>query len=332
MDTKVVVAIAVGGIMLVFGGFIAGMLSGTVDISFPNSSDEEEVPCPNWETGHFWTYAFRTPDINPTVATTVVATKNETQYQLGIDDRLDAQRHAVLNYNPMLGRVTVDNLAVFEKGIPQNIFLFPMEKGKTWAFSFLDRERWDAKVVSISEATIFGKDARIVHIEASGPGGDTLLYSYDTSAMWLRSFVMKDASGNEEVSINLIDHGTGYRGDVFFVRGLDLYDEEHASSAGSPSIEIYDSFIDRGHPSWGPFDSLIYYYEVRTGSQSNGLMTIRDHSTTTVLRKTYDPGTSENGLGSVPSTGGEMGVTVVLQGTCTLRLVISGGIEYSWTV
>jgi len=34
----------------------------------------------------------------------------------------------------------------------------------------------------------------------------------------------------------------------------------------------------------------------------------------------------------MPSSGGEVGVTIALQGSCRLRVMVAGGIEYKWTL
>jgi len=328
---KITVTLVV--LLLVAGSFLAGMHFGS---SGPGSGDDGEpssLKAPAWELGRSWSYAFDTPDIDPTMARIVVATRNESQYQLGIDRRLDAQRHAVLNYNPMLGRITTDQLAVFEKGIPQNVLNFPLEKGKAWNFTLLGREGWAARVVGLDRVTFPGENRTVLAaIEARSGQGDLLKYTYDSNAGWFRSMVLLSSSGVEELRMTLVSHGTGYRGDAYFVRGVDLYSKEVSSSSGSPQVDIYESFLDRGHPTWGPFDSLIYCYKATIGERSNGLLTFRDHSTTTLMRKTFDPGTEEDSLGSMPSEGGEVGVTLALQGDCRLKVMVAGGIEYKWTL
>ncbi len=333
MKKAVVIIAVIAGAILAIGGFLVGSYQGSVNLFSSDRSSPDEVQCPTWMNGQFWHYAFETPDIKPTMARVVVATSNDTNYQLGIENRLDAQKHAVLNYNPMLGRITTETLGVYENGIVQPILKFPLEKGETWKFSFLGREEWEAKVTSIVRNTLIDDGKAVnVNIEAKTSSGDVLSYVYGSDVGWLRSMVLTNAQGEEELSMVMVSHGTGFTGEVFFFRGVDLYDEVYSSSTGSPVIDIYDSFIDRGHAKWGPFDSLIYYYEVEVGSQSNGLLTIRDHSTNAVLRKTYDPGTTENGMGSIPSSGGEVGIVIGLQGTCDLHLMIAGGIEYKWTL
>ena len=44
---------------------------------------------------------------------------------VGISSEKEAQRHAVVNHNPFLGRVTFDQLSVYENGEPQRVFNFP---------------------------------------------------------------------------------------------------------------------------------------------------------------------------------------------------------------
>jgi len=320
-------------VILTIGAFLSGMYLGGYERPSGSEEGQRSVRLPVWALGDYWYYAFDTPEIDPTMARIVVATANESQYQLGIDNRLDAQRHAVLNYNPMLGRITCAQLAVFEKGVPQNVLTFPLVKGRMWNFTLLGREGWVAKVVSVDSLNIPGEGKDLwVTIEARSDAGDLLKYIYDNNAKWFRSMVLTNANGTEELKMTMVSHGTGYKGDAYFVRGVDLYSKEASSSSGSPEVDLYESFIDRGHPTWGPFDSLIYYYRVEIGTRSNGLLAFKDHSTTTVMRKTFDPGTSEDGLGSIPSSGGEVGVTVVLQGDCHLVVIVAGGIEYKWAV
>lgn len=319
-------------IVLVVVSFTSGFLLSSSDL-IGGSQEAGPVKLPTWQKGQYWVYAFSTPEIENTVTKIVVADIDTTDYHLGINNRVDAQRHAVLNYNPMLGRVTIDNLAIYEQGEAQTILLFPLEVGKSWKFDLVGLEGVTAKVVSAEDVNIPGEGkTTLVEIVAKASTGAVLRYTYDSSAKWLRSMVMESSAGEVDLKMSLVSFGTGYHGDAYFIRGLDLYDRAFSSNRGSPEVVLYDSFIDRGHPNWGPFDSLIYYYRISTGGNSNAVMTIRDHSTTTVVRKTFESSTAEGGIGAIDSNAGEWGVTVTMQGDCTLHLMISGGIEYSWTV
>jgi hypothetical protein len=320
-------------VLLLALSFMAGYYLSSTDVLDWQDGTPDSVKQPEWEVGQYWVYAFTTPDVENTIAKIVVTETDAENYHLGISSRLDAQRHAVLNYNPMLGRITKENLGLYEEGVPQTVLLFPLEKGKTWRFTMMGMEGLDTKVTSIEKTKIPGEDETvIVDIRAEGSGGEVLKYSYDTSAEWFRSMVLTTSAGDELLRMTLISYGTGYRGEAYFIRGLDLYDRSFSSSTGSPEVDLYDTFIDQGHPQWGPFDSLIYFYSVKTGGGSNGVMTIRDHSTTTTVRKEFQSGVEENGFGSINSNAGEWGVTVILRGGCDLKLMIAGGIEYSWTI
>jgi hypothetical protein len=320
-------------VLLLVLSFLAGFYLRSADVPYWSDGTPDNVKQPEWEIGQYWVYAFTTPEVENTIAKIVVTEIDSENYHLGISSRLDAQRHAVLNYNPMLGRITKENLGVYEEGEPQTVLLFPLEKGKTWRFTLMGMEGLDAKVTSIENTKIPGEEETvIVDVKAEGPNGEVLKYSYDASAEWFRSMVLTTSAGDELLRMTLISSGTGYRGEAYFIRGLDLYDRSFTSSPGSPEVNLYDTFIDTGHPSWGPFDSLIYYYRVATGGSSNGVLTIRDHSTTTTVRKEFQSGVDEGGLGSVDSNAGEWGVTVMLRGDCDLHIMIAGGIEYAWTL
>jgi hypothetical protein len=320
-------------VILLVLSFVSGYLISSSEMFGGGGDVPDQVEVPVWKEGMYWVYAYSTPDVDHTLAKTVVATIDDENYNLGIDNLVDAQRHAVLNYNPMLGRITKDHLGIYEEGEPQTVLLFPLEVGKSWRFTMLGNEGLDTKVVSIENVHIPGNGpTNIVTIEAKGSSGQMLKYTYDTSARWIRSMVLKSANGEEVLRMTLVSYGEGYSGEVHFIRGVDLYDRTFSSSRASPSVELYDTFIDSGHPNWGPFDSLIYFYKIKTGGNSNGLLTIRDHSTTTSVRKEFGSSADESGLGSVNSNAGEWGVTAVLQGDCDLHLMIAGGITYTWSV
>ena len=52
-------------------------------------------------------------------------------------------RHAVVNHNPFLGRVTMDALSVYENGEAQRVFSFPFERDDTWTFTLFAQD-WTA--------------------------------------------------------------------------------------------------------------------------------------------------------------------------------------------
>ncbi len=321
-------------ISILIMGFILG---ATIFVGYLKYSEHSSTPgeifAPTWQPGKYWTYSFKTPEIEDVMSRIVVASDDDTNYLVGVASRLDAQRHAVLNYNPMLGRIKRGNLSIYEKGIPQPLFSFPLKKNSQWTFSMFDVEEFKAQVISIRSVDLpISGSTILVNIEATAPTGEILTYLYDTSAEWIRSFVFQDSSGNILLDMTLVSYGIGFTGEVYFVRAVDLFDEEYISDRGSPDVDFYNSFFDQGHPDWGPFDYLVYHYDVHIGDSSGGTITVTDPASESAMKRAFGPNTSERALGSIPSESGEWKVTVVLGGESYLRLRIAGGIEYIWTV
>ncbi|UCG68865.1 MAG: hypothetical protein JSV09_13895 [Thermoplasmata archaeon] len=320
--------ITIIGIFII--GFIIGatILTGYVEYAGFDSAPSE-VNAPSWKSGKYWTYSFKTPDIEDMVSRIVVASKEEGNYLTGVASRIDAQRHAVLNYNPMLGRIMIEDLSVYEKGIPQPLFDFPLKKNKQWSFSMFGIEQFNAKVESIKnvELPVSGKTV-LVEIHASSSTGEKLTYSFDDSAKWIRSLVLEDSSESALLEMTLVSYGRDFSGEVYFVRGMDLYDEEFTS----PALEVHNTLIE-GHPDWGAFDNLIYHFEVLTESNSGGTLVVKDPlSEIEAMRRVFGPNTFENSLGTIPSDSEELSISVSLTGDAHLRLRVAGGIEYMWTI
>ena len=138
--------------------FLATILSGCTaldDNTSKNSSNTIDVP--TWEVGENWLYTFSTPEYNDDTAKLVVASDDEengTAYMLSISSLTEARRHAVLNHNPFLGRMTHSDLSAYENGVPQPVLSFPLELNKGWSYTLFGIE-WSANVVSIEENTAF---------------------------------------------------------------------------------------------------------------------------------------------------------------------------------
>jgi hypothetical protein len=103
---------------------------------------EDELALPDWQIGDQWLYTFITPEFGEDSARLVVADIREDDglFMLGISSEGEAQRHAVINHNPFLGRVTMDGLLVYENGELQAVFNFPWAVGNTWNFRLLGQD------------------------------------------------------------------------------------------------------------------------------------------------------------------------------------------------
>ena len=96
---------------------LAGCISDeSTTASGIGDTTEDELALPDWQIGDQWLYTFITPEFGEDSARLVVADIREDDglFMLGISSEGEAQRHAVINHNPFLGRVTMDGLSVYE--------------------------------------------------------------------------------------------------------------------------------------------------------------------------------------------------------------------------
>ena len=130
--------------------FSAGF-SGCLGIVDESEDVDPTEGYPEWKIGDWWLYTFVTPEFGEDSARLVVAERNEVDehWMLGISSEREAQRHAVVNHNPFLGRVTFGDLSVFENGEPQQVFNFPWTQGDTWKFTLLG-ESWNAQTSNVN--------------------------------------------------------------------------------------------------------------------------------------------------------------------------------------
>ncbi|MBJ23561.1 MAG: hypothetical protein CMB64_02710 [Euryarchaeota archaeon] len=308
-------------LMLFFPGCLSGSSSSEGDAS-------ETFDSPVWELGDWWMYTFTTPefgDVTTRLVVTEVDAQENSSYILGITNQLEAHRHALLNFNPFLGRITHANLSVYENGEPQPFFSFPLKEGNTWDFDLLGYSNWNAQILMVNDG--------VAYISAQNSDGGTLEYSFDSNIKFISKLVWKDTS--EQVKLEMSwsgQKGDGYTGDAFFVRAFDLRNEVYEGNDG----ETYDStFLDNGHPSDGNFDQLYIYLdvEIESSASSHGSFTIKDHRGISPKVETWNAGTSEKGsISVIPSQSGEYSLTVTCTGSGSIiHVIVVGGLESVWT-
>ena len=288
--------------------------------------DSNSIGVPTWEVGDWWLYTFSTPDYSDDTARLVVASDNEeggTAYMLAISSLTEARRHAVLNHNPFLGRVTHSDLSAFEDGVAQPVLSFPIEEGGTWDFTLFSTE-WAASVTGVTGSTAI--------IAGAASDGSRIDYVYDSGVGFFSSFIWTDTSGTEQLRMMVADQGSGHTGDVYFVRGGDLFSDTWDDSG--TDIEIRDTFLVSDHPSDGDWDEMIYFIDAECGSGSSTIsLTLRDHLSVSALERIWGPGASELGtLGTIPYPSGEYTLTATFTGSTYLRVKIAGGITESWSL
>ena len=307
--------------------FLGTILSGCTALNDDTSSNDSNIiNAPAWEVGENWLYTFSTPEYSDDTARLVVASDNEengTAYMLSISSLTEARRHAVLNHNPFLGRITHSDLSTYENGIPQPVLSFPLESGKSWAYTLFNIE-WSANVVSIEE--------NIAVIQASSSDGSKLIYSYDSEIKFFRTFSWSDMENIEQLKMMFVDKGDIFVGDTYFVRGGDLFSNTWQNDG--PDLEIQDSFLVSDHPNDGEWDEMIYFLDAECGGGSSSIsLTLRDHLSVSALERIWGPGSSESGtLGTIPYPSEEYTLTATFTGDSMLRLIFAGGITQTWTL
>ncbi|MED5272432.1 MAG: hypothetical protein VX613_06050 [Candidatus Thermoplasmatota archaeon] len=304
----------------------SGCLSSTNQGS---KSSDSKLIVPEWNIGDWWMYTFTTPEFGD-VTTRLVVTETEadsnSSYMLGITNQLESHRHALLNFNPFLGRITHSNLSVYENGIPQPVFSFPLEEGNSWTFDLFGFSEWNANVLLISGG--------VSYITAVHSEGGTLEYEYDNSLRFLSKFVWTNSDNVIKMEMRWSgEKGVDYEGDAFFVRAFDFKNEIYEGNDG----ETYDStFLNNGHPTDGNFDHLYIYLDVEIAGSaaSHGSFSIKDHRGISPKVETWNAGTSEKGsISVIPSQSGEYSLTVTCTGANSIiHVIVVGGLERSWNL
>ena len=299
-------------------------LSGCINSGDDSGSGDigvDEVEKPGWQVGDWWLYTFETAQFGEDTARLVVTEINggDGDYMLGISSEREAQRHAVINHNPFLGRVTIDDLSVFENGDPQPVFNFPWNIGDTWSFTLLG-ESWTAETT--------GSINGMAVVMATSGSGHSLEYHFDGEHGFLDFFEWNNQDGDLQFRMSLTNSGSDFSGDVWFIRATDLKDRLFE---GPIDGEATDSFVDSGHPSGIDFDYYVFYIDVSIPQGGTGTLSVKDHAGQSILTRTYSAGTQSQELATIPSRTDEYTLEATLTGgQSTIHFKIAGGIENFW--
>ena len=304
---------------------LAGCITqGDLSSSDIGNTTEDELALPDWQIGDQWLYTFITPEFGEDSARLVVADvrTDDGLFMLGISSEGEAQRHAVINHNPFLGRVTMDGLYVYENGEPQSVFRFPWTTGDSWSFRLLGQD-WIASTENIynGEVTVFATSAE----------GHSLNYVFSGREGFIKSLLWTDDEGINHLEMNLNQKKTGYTGDVFFYRAGDIHDNLYEEN----DQEIYDTFLDEGYSPNEAWDTLVWYLDVEISQQGgSGSLSIKDHQGASPLTRAWGAGATEKGsFGTIPSNSGDHSITVTLRGEDSFaHLKVAGALVRSWTL
>ncbi len=289
-----------------------------------DNTTEDDLVLPQWQIGDQWLYTFITPQFGEDSTRLVVADIREDDglFMLGISSEGEAQRHAVINHNPFLGRVTMDGLSVYENGEPQPVFNFPWEVGNTWEFRLLGQD-WSATTDNIYNGE--------VSVSASSSEGHELDYVFSGRQGFINSLLWTDNEGVVNLQMSLVQKDTGYTGDVFFYRAGDIHDNLYEEN----DQEVYDTFLDDGYSPNEAWDTLVWYLDVEISQQGgSGSLSIKDHQGASPLTRAWGAGATEKGsFGTIPSNSGEHSITVTVRGDGSfVHLKVAGALIRSWTL
>ena len=304
--------------------FLSSTFSGCLDSGlFSNNNEEATIASPTWTKGDFWQYSVKTPNLEISTTMVVSIDDDATDYYVGAGTLEDAKRHAVLNHNPALGRVRMLDFAVYENNVPQKIFDFPLKTDKSWSFSLYGEEFVAIVLTSIED------ENTDIDISATSNSGATILYHYDTNARWFTYFQYTNANGEDVLTMDLANYGSGFTGNAYFCRGGDLYDQEFSG----PDLEVYDTvYVNEGHERYGNWNYILYFLEANTGGSGSGELTLKDHLGTELLVETFSPGVTRNEMGSVEGSSGNWTFEIALSGDSYVRMRIAGAIQYTYAV
>ena len=311
-------------LLLLCTSVLAGCVSDSESAQEADTTTDDQKQLPVWEVGDNWLYTFITPQFGEDSARLVVADvrTDDGLFMLGISSEGEAQRHAVINHNPFLGRVTMDGLSVYENGDPQPVFNFPWMVGNSWDFRLLGQD-WTA-----TTDNIYNGD---VTVSATSTEDHELSYVFSGSQGFIKSLLWTDNEGIDHLEMNLNQKKTGYTGDVFFYRAGDIHDNLYEEN----DQEIYDTFLDEGYSPNEVWDTLVWYLDVEISQQGgSGSLSIKDHQGASPLTRAWGAGATEKGsFGTIPSNSGDHSITVTVRGQDSfVHLKVAGALVRSWTL
>lgn len=311
-------------LLLLCTSALSGCTSDSESANEADTTTEDQKMLPVWEIGDNWLYTFITPQFGEDSARLVVADvrTDDGLFMLGISSEGEAQRHAVINHNPFLGRVTMDGLSVYENGDPQPVFNFPWTVGNSWDFRLLGQD-WTA-----TTDNIYNGD---VTVSATSTEDHELSYVFSGSQGFIKSLLWTDNEGIDHLEMNLNQKKTGYTGDVFFYRAGDIHDNLYEEN----DQEIYDTFLDEGYSPNEAWDTLVWYLDVEISQQGgSGSLSIKDHQGASPLTRAWGAGATEKGsFGTIPSNSGDHSITVTVRGQDSfVHLKVAGALVRSWTL
>ena len=202
-----------GIIVLVLVLAIFSIPSSTYNNISKTNQETETRACPTWEISDYWQYSIETEHFPDTESFMVCYDIVDENYMIGVEERQQALIHSLFNVNPMLGRISIDNLAVYENGEPKNMYQFPLTHNKNWQVNMFNHELMAKAKFNPNIITNQGKLPGF-EITAKADNGFIVIYNYVPEVMWFTTFTVINEDGTIVYNLELIDHGTGFQGTV----------------------------------------------------------------------------------------------------------------------
>jgi len=124
--------------------------------------------------------------------------------------------------------------------------------------------------------------------------------------------------------MSLVDHGTDFKGQVWFMRAKDLYSKVQTGD-GIVDFTV-DRFLVQGHPTSGEFDFIAYNVDVRTGDHGRAEVRMLDAEGSTVFSGER---TSDGYVSTTTALDGTWRIQVTVIGDAEVEVMAAGVIEYT---
>jgi len=294
-------------------------------------SETLSISCPQWKVTDYWEYSIKTEHFPDTEAFMACYDIIDDNYMIGMDVREQALIHSLFNVNPMLGRITKNNLAVYENGVPKTMYNFPLTYNKIWEFNMFNRnlnvKAFFNPKISTTQGLLPGFE-----IIATNDAGFLLEYNYIPEIKWFTHFKVTDEQGIVKYDLELLDYGSDFHGTLYFMRGKDLYDMTYESIGKDDITTVLDTLEVTGHPKYGDFDFLAINIAVDLEGNGWTKVIVQNPNNEIVYSRDILADKHEFTFTELPNKNGNWQIRYSLFTKSTAKVIIAGVLEYSVTV
>ena len=211
------------------------------------------------------------------------------------------------------------------------MFQFPLTNNKNWQVNMF---KHDLNVNALYNPDISTSQGALpgYEITAKDDSGFTVIYNYIPEIKWFTKFTMVNEKGTILYDLDLIGHGTGFHGTVFFMRGRDLYDRTCDSSGIDDPTVIRDHVKVSGHPKYGEFDFLAINVAIDVEGKGWTRVTVFNPEKETMYNRDFLDNKHDFIFTEIPNMNGDWEIDYSLYTTSSAQVIIAGVLEYSATI